>query len=129
MYVARQVIQRSTLQRSRHVVFQVSEARRALPYISRAVSDIHQAYKTAKQCRAALKRHLSADEKFGYEQMRDNALTQLNRAIDECDSVGANVVDLANGTVRFESRTQGRAISLVWRLGEPIHNAWPDVAE
>ena len=129
MRVARQVIHRSTKQRSRYVVFQVSEARRALPYISRAISDIHQAYNTAKRCRAALKRQLSTEEKISYEQMRDNALMQLNRAIDECDSVGANVVDLAHGTVRFEARTQGKPVSLVWRLGEPIHNAWDNIAE
>ncbi len=129
MRVARQAIHGSTLQLPRCVVFRVSEARRALPYISRAVTDIQQAYKTAKRCRAALKRRLSMEEKFSLEQMRDNALMQLNRAIDECDAVGANVVDMIHGTVRFEAKTRGQAVSLVWRLGEPTNNAWHDIAD
>ena len=129
MRVARQAIHEPTLQLPRYVVFRVSEARRALPYISRAVSDIHQAFKTAKRCRAALKRSLSIEEKIGFEQMRDKALMQLNRAIDECDAVGANVVDMGKGTVRFESKNQGQLVSLVWRLGEPTNNVWLDIAD
>ena len=129
MRVARQAIHEPTLQLPRCVVFQVSEARRALPYISRAVADIQQAYRTAKRCRVALKRSLPIEEKGGFELIRDNALMQLNRAIDECDAVGANVVDMANGTVKFEAKTQGQTVSLVWRLGEPTNNAWPDIAD
>ncbi len=129
MRVVRQAIHGSTQQLPRCVVFQVSEARRALPYISRAVTDIHNAYKTAKRCRAALKRRITITERDSFEQLRDNALTQLNRAIDECDAVGANVVDMVNGTVRFEARTQGKAVSLVWRLGEVTYNAWADIAD
>jgi len=129
MRVARQAIHGSTLQLPRCVVFQVSEARRALPYISRAVVDIQRAYKTAKRCRVALKRSISIDEFNSLEQLRDNALMQMNRAIDECDAVGANVVDMSVGTVQFEARTRGRALSLVWRLGEPTNNAWPDIAD
>lgn len=129
MRVARQAIHEPTLQLPRYIVFRVSEARRALPYISRAVTDIQLAFKTAKRCRAALKRNLSIEEKVGFEQMRDKALMQLNRAIDECDSVGANVVDMGKGTVRFESKTQGKLVSLVWRLGEPTNNVWLDIAD
>ena len=129
MRVARQAIHGSIQQLPRCVVFQVSEARRALPYISRAVTDIQHAYKTAKRCRTALKRRLSIDETVCLEQMRDNALMQLNRAIDECDAVGANVVDMVNGTVKFEARTQGKAVSLVWRLGEPTNNTWSEIAD
>jgi len=129
MRVARQAIHESKPQLPRCIVFRVSEARRALPYVSRAVTDIQQAFKTAKRCRAALKRRLSMEEKFSIEQMRDNALMQLNRAIDECDAVGANVVDMGKGTVRFESKTHGQPVSLVWRLGEPTNNVWPDLTD
>ncbi len=129
MRVARQAIHGSTQQLPRCIVFQVAEARRALPYISRAVTDIHNAYRTAKRCRAALKRRLSIAERDSFEQLRDNALMQLNRAIDECDAVGVNVVDMVNGTVRFEARVQGQAVSLVWRLGEPTNNFWLDITD
>lgn len=129
MSVARQAIYQTTPRLPHCVVFRVSEARRALPYISRAVADIQQAYKTANRCRTALKRRLTSEEKCSFEQFRDNALMQLNRAIDECDAVGANVVNMASGTVKFEAKTQGRFVSLVWRLGEPTNNVWPDIAD
>ncbi|MEE9129868.1 MAG: DUF2203 family protein [Phycisphaerales bacterium] len=113
----------------RPVVFSVSEARRALPYVARAVRDICDGYQTAQRCRAALAQRpdLARQEWLVYE--RDSALRQLNRAIDECDAVGAEVTDISTGSIRFEARTRGRAVSLLWRIDEPTTGAWADLID
>ena len=113
----------------RRVVFSVSEARRALPYVARAVRDICDGYQTAKQCRASLTQRpdLARQEWLVFE--RDAALRQLNRAIDECDAVGAEVTDISTGSIRFEARTGGRAVSLLWRIGEQTTGTWADLID
>ncbi len=113
----------------RRVVFSVSEARRALPYVARTVRDICDGYQTAQRCRAALaqRRDVGKQEWLVYE--RDTALRQLNRAIDECDAVGAEVTDISTGSIRFEARTAGRAVSLLWRIGEQTTGTWADLID
>ncbi len=111
------------------VVFSVSEARRALPYVARAVRDMYDGYQTAQRCRAELTERpdLAKQEWLVYE--RDSALRQLNRAIDECDAVGAEVTDISTGSIRFEARTRGRAVSLLWRVDEPTAAVWTDLID
>lgn len=114
---------------SPRVVFSVSEARRALPYVARAVRDICDGYQTAQRCRAALAQRpdLAKQEWLVYE--RDTALRQLNRAIDECDAVGVEVTDISTGSVRFEAKTDGCAVSLLWRIGESTTEVWVDLID
>jgi hypothetical protein len=57
-------------------------------------------------------------------QQRDEALHRLNCAIDECNAVGADLVDIAAGVVRFNAHVEDRVASLIWRLGEPVESAW-----
>ncbi len=111
------------------VVFSVSEARRALPYVARAVRDICDGYQTAQRCRAALAQRPDVGKQEWLVHERDTALRQLNRAIDECDAVGAEVTDISTGSIRFEARTGGRAVSLLWRIGEQTTGTWADLID
>ncbi len=113
----------------RRVVFSVSEARRALPYVARTVADICEGYKTAQQCRASLIQRPDAAQMERLVHKRDGALHQLNRAIDECNAVGAEVTDISTGAIRFDARINGRPVSLLWRIGEPTTGNWVDLSD
>ncbi len=113
----------------RRVVFSVSEARSALPYVALTVSDICEGYRTAQECRAALAQRPAAAQMELLVHKRDSALHQLNRAIDDCNAVGTEVTDISTGAVRFDARTNGRPVSLLWRIGEPTTESWADLTD
>lgn len=113
----------------RRVVFSVAEARRALPYVARTVDDISEGYKTAQRCRAALAQRPTAAQAEWLVFTRDSALRQLNRAIDDCNAVGAEVTDISTGAIRFDARTNRRPVSLLWRIGDPTTGAWADLTD
>ncbi len=113
----------------RRVVFSVSEARRALPYVARTVNDICEGCRTAQRCRAALAQRPAQAQAEWLVQKRDSALRQLNRAIDDCNAVGAEVTDISTGAIRLDARTNGRSVSLLWRIGEPTNGAWAGLTD
>lgn len=113
----------------RRVVFSVSEAQRALPYVARTVKDICEGCETAQQSRAKLAKRPPAAQKERLVHKRDSALRQLNRAIDECNAVGAEVTNISTGAVRFDAKINGLPVSLLWRLGEPTTGNWADLVD
>lgn len=108
----------------REVVFSVSDARRALRYVSAVARDAASAYREAHICRAALQHAASPKDRALLSTQRDEALHRLNLAIDDCNAVGADLLDLAQGKLKFAAEFEGRPVSLIWRVGEPIADAW-----
>jgi len=104
--------------------FTLSDARRALPYVARIIEDAAEAFEAIHLARAELKVPSSTMSRPELCARRDGALRRLNRAIDECNAVGADLIDLRQGLVRFNADLSGRPVSLVWRLGDPVLNAW-----
>jgi hypothetical protein len=112
----------------REVVFSPEQAQRALPYISRVVRDAAAAYATVLDCRFALQNDDGAPDSKTHRELcreRDAALAQLNAAIDECNALGADLLDISTGLVRFAGEVDGRSINLLWRLGDSLTDAWP----
>jgi hypothetical protein len=94
--------------RGHEVVFDPDHARRALPYVARVARDAVAAYRNILHCRAALKSRLTPRERLMVDDRRDEALHQLNSAIDECNAVGADLLDIQRGLVRFNAHINGR---------------------
>ena len=115
--------------RGHEVVFDPDHARRALPYVARVARDAVAAYRSILHCRAALKSRLTPRERLIIGDQRDEALHQLNSAIDECNAVGADLLDIQRGLVRFNAHIEGRPASLLWRLHEPVDNAWIELCD
>jgi hypothetical protein len=113
----------------REVVFTVSEAKRALLYVAAVARDAARAFGEAHRCRTALQQRLNSRERSMLSHQRDAALNRLNIAIDDCNAVGADLMDLNRGVVRFSAHIEGRPASLVWRVGEPVTDAWSDLLE
>lgn len=115
--------------RRRMVMFTVGEARCALPYVARVVADAAAAYHDAQACRAMIRATIDHGQRAALTVDLDAALAALNRATDECDDVGVNLVDLDRGVVAFAATIHGRPVSLIWRVGAPIDGAWRDLDE
>lgn len=60
-------------------------------------------------------------------QRRDAALQRLNTAIDECNSAGVDLVNIARGVVSFKAQINDRVVNLIWRLGDPVELAWENL--
>lgn len=109
-------------------VFSVDEARRSLVFVSRAAGDAAEAYAVVQQCRLALHRGEGPSSRQTREDLagrRDAALRRLDRAIDECNAVGADLIDIPNGRIRFAARCCGSEFPLIWEIGDPIDDRWP----
>jgi hypothetical protein len=108
-------------------VFTIDQSRRALRYVALVVQDACDAFHTAQSCRAALLESADARDAARLAVLRDQALRRLNAAADECNAVGADLLDISRGLVRFAAEIDGRPVSLLWRLGESTTGAWRDV--
>ena len=104
--------------------FSVDEARRALPYLARIMSDARTAYRDAQHLRFEIS--LCSGAPVGHEltERFDAAIRRLNGAIDECNAVGADLLDFERGIVRLGADIGGKNVSLFWQLGDPIAEAW-----
>jgi len=110
-------------------IFSLAQARRALPYVARVASDAADAFASIQRCRIALQQPCNHERRIQLGQQRDAALQRLNAAIDECNAVGADLIDISIGVIRFNSTLAGRAVSLVWRLGDPVGQPWPGLMD
>ena len=108
----------------RETRFTLDEARRALPYVARVIDDATEAFVAVQQARAGLAARPGARQRIELGATRDAALRRLNAAIDECDAVGADLLNIRLGVVRFNAEIDCGPVSLLWRLGEPVSDAW-----
>lgn len=113
----------------RTVVFDIHTARRALPYVSRVAHDAAASFRRAQHFVHEIQQTASSRVRLNLGEQRDAALGKLNRAIDECNTVGADLLDIPAGVVRFNAVIDGRMVSLLWRLGEPVESAWQYLLE
>jgi len=114
----------------REALFSVSEARRALPYVARIAADAAHAFHQAMTARARLKaagQSLPESARLELSRQRDAAVRALNNAIDDCNAVGADLVNLATGCVSLPCELHGRRACLLWRVGESVAGAWSDL--
>ena len=114
----------------RDVVFNVRTAQRALPYIAGIASDAAEAYRVVQASREALGTvAVMADRRRRLDlcEQRDKALSRLNSAIDDCNAVGAHLVDISAGQVSLPASIDDSPVCLLWRLGDDVGNAWADL--
>jgi len=109
----------------REVRFTADHARRALPYMSRLATDAAAHFHTARQCRHALAHARDQREAATIMAQRDAAVERLNSVIDEANAVGADLLDIPRGVVRFLGIDNRRNVTWLWSLGDPISAEWP----
>ncbi|MCC7144835.1 MAG: DUF2203 domain-containing protein [Phycisphaeraceae bacterium] len=107
--------------------FTVEEANRAVPYITRIVTDITACYRQAVETRQRME-HLHPEEdaeviKDEYENLMD----RLNELLDELHQVGVELKDFEKGLVDFPAVYQGREIYLCWEQAEQKVANWHEI--
>jgi len=113
----------------RQAQFDVAEARRAVAYLAPVVREAHEAYRTILESRSLLAGAAGGHPQPEIERRRNDALTRLDAACDECNAVGADLIDLRRGLIRLPARVQGRPVSLLWTAGHGIEHLWPELGE
>jgi hypothetical protein len=106
------------------IVFTVSDARRALPYVARLLNDALLAYQQVQDARQKLLYTLSKPQQDELILQRDYAIDRLNEVIDECNAVGLAHIHIPTGKAAFYAEIAQRPVTLLWQVGEPIETAW-----
>lgn len=104
--------------------FTLAEAQRALPYVSRIVSDIVASYRLAIQVRDRLERPQPQDSPDQLKTEYEATMDRLNELVEELRQVGVELKDFERGLADFPALHQGREIRLCWQLGEPRIAFW-----
>ena len=112
----------------RETTFTVDHARSALPYLATIIDELVDAYRSVQRSRRALEIECKAMARQTLVARRDAAIRKLNETMDECDAVGVDLLDLHEGMIAFRCEAEGRSMSLLWRLGDPIRDAWVEFA-
>ncbi|MCB9858298.1 MAG: DUF2203 domain-containing protein [Phycisphaerales bacterium] len=98
-------------------IFTIEQANRALPLVSRVVSDIVQQQRDVCALEEMLQEMHSRDWDASQERYT-MALERLRDLIDELSDVGCQLRDWRRGIVDFPAIHNDRRVELCWRLGE-----------
>lgn len=104
--------------------FSIEEANRALPYVSRVLSDIRQSYTTATDLQQRMDHPTPMDDAKIIRMEYDKTISSLTQYTDELQDVGVELKDYEMGLVDFPCWHEGREVSLCWKAGEDEIVAW-----
>lgn len=107
--------------------FCVEEANRALPFVSRVISDIVDLHEQIVLCRRTMERiemGLHGGEQQVYEAEYRRTMNRLRELVRELDLVGVDLLDFERGLISFPTVHDGREASLSWQLGEQEVEYW-----
>lgn len=104
--------------------FELDEAQRAVPYVSRIVADVQRCYQQALELRSRLDADHPPDNADELRRDYDRLMDRLNRYLDELRLVGVELKDFEKGLVDFPAWHHDREICLCWKQGESAIGAW-----
>ena len=104
--------------------FTVEEANKAIPYVSKIVSDIRDTYRLALDLQQRLEFPTPGDDQDKIQRDYENTVEDLNRYVDELQKTGAELKDYSLGLIDFPGIHDGREICICWRYGEDSIVAW-----
>lgn len=107
--------------------FCVEEANRALPFVSRVVTDIVELHEQIVLCRRTMERiemGLHGGEMNVYEAEYRRSMNRLRDLVRELDLVGVDLLDFERGLISFPTLHDGREAALSWHVGEEEVMFW-----
>ncbi|MCE9590215.1 MAG: DUF2203 domain-containing protein [Planctomycetes bacterium] len=107
--------------------FTVTDANRALTYVSRIVEDLAPCYVRVLELRHRLEQPAAGDNREQVEAEYDREMDHLSDLVDELQQVGVEIKDLERCLVDFPAVFQGREIYLCWHRGETNVSHWHEV--
>ena len=107
--------------------FSISEANRALIYISPIVEEIADCYKVAVDIREQIEMTEGTREQEKLQDDYDKAMDRLNDLLEELHQVGVELKDFERGLLDFPAVHEDREIYLCWHRGEQSVCAWHEI--
>ena len=104
--------------------FDLDEAERALPYVSRVVQDLMDCYGRVVGIRRQIEHIHSRQSQEHLEAQYETAMDELGDLVDELHQVGVELKDFEKGLVDFPSVHEEREVYLCWQHGEDGISAW-----
>lgn len=108
--------------------FNLEQANRTLPLVSRIVADIVRVHRNATAIQNQLERlPQAAKNRKEIEKNLEGCMERLSGLVDELSDVGCDIKDFQMGLVDFIGRHQHRDINLCWKLGEAQIEHWHEL--
>lgn len=104
--------------------FDVAEANRALPYVSRIVKDVKDTLSEVKQLRQTIETAPEDKQVDDLVRTYDAGVARLESLSDELTKAGVELKNAEMGLIDFPALVDGREVCLCWRLGEDNIVAW-----
>lgn len=104
--------------------FDLEEAKRALPYVSRVVHDLMGCYQRVVSIRRQIEYIHTRESQEQLEAQYEGAMDELGDLVDELHQVGVELKDFEKGLVDFPAIHEDREIYLCWQHGESQIQAW-----
>jgi len=113
--------------KSKKRFFTLSEANRALTYVSRVADDISATYAKLMDCRRKLEQSSPAETREHLEADYEVTMDRLSTYIDELQALGVELKDFEQVLVDFPCMHEDREVYLCWHRGEDKITAWHEV--
>ena len=111
-------------------LFDLGEANRTLPLVSRIVRDIVDANSRMREVHLEAQRMVDEGSMDTAEQLQDRLQEisfQRTEFIDELQELGIELKDPNVGLIDFPAMLEDRVVYLCWRLGEGKINHWHEL--
>ena len=116
--------------RGKQRYFTAAQATALVPFLTDAMSRLRDLYREARQahrekelCRAVGEgpdgRLIMAVDYEAASRRFDEAVSQMQRIIEEVHALGCQIKHIETGLVDFPARIGGQEVLLCWKLGEP----------
>lgn len=104
--------------------FDLDEANRALPYVSRIVRDVKTTLGEVKRLRRTIESAPAGKQIDDLVRAYDMGVDRLESLSDELQKTGVELKNAEKGLVDFPAMHEGREVYLCWRFGEDKIVAW-----
>ncbi len=102
------------------VCFTHDQARRALIFLRPVLIDLCAAFAEACACRERLRSAPGAAPRSSWVSQQERAIARFDRALDDVESVGAEVICCESGRLAFPTLVDSRPARLTWSLQDEV---------
>ncbi len=103
------------------IFFTDEQAQRALVFLRPVVIDLCEAFAQARACRDLIRMAVGGRRRAWWIDAQEQAIARFDRALDDVESAGAEVVCCESGRLAFPTAADRGPARLVWSLRE---GAW-----
>jgi hypothetical protein len=119
-----------TASRHKERLFDLEQANRALPLVSRITQDIVRANRSIRSLHQQARQFVARGRQEEAERLHDQIQALASECAEfilELEKIGCELKDPGSGLVDFPARLGGRKVYLCWKLGESRVAHWHEL--